>query len=124
MGQIGFKVEAVKNYEQVFKNNCGSDKFNPVLTEQEMTYALKELSININPEERNELSNFFRQNKTEDGKVYLTQLFKAFGIESKTTGVEGMKKHLSKKFLTDDELIDCAKKLFAINKEYSKKRGA
>ena len=89
MGQIGFKVESVKNYEQIFINNCapGSNKVNPALNEQEMLYALKELGISLNSkEERNELSDFFRQNKTENGKVYVTQLFKALGIEQKATG--------------------------------------
>lgn len=124
MGQIGFRVEASKNYEEVFKKQCapGSSKVNPTISEQEMTLALRELGININSEERNELSNFFRQNKTEDGKLYLMQLFKAFGIEVKTTGVDAAKKHLSKRFLTDQELKDCAKKIFMINKEYSKNK--
>lgn len=125
MGQIGFKVESVKNYEQIFINSCapGSNKVNPALTEQEMLYALKELSINLNSkEERNELSDFFRQNKTEDGKVYLMQLFKALGIETKATGKDAAKEHMTKKFLKDDELKDCAKKLLMLSKEYSKSK--
>ena len=61
MANIGFRIESQNKYEETFKRQLppGSDKMKPLLSEQEMTQALKELGITLSSEERQELSSFF-----------------------------------------------------------------